>query len=333
MNDWAIFTNLYQSFNAPFLATINAQSTQLAREVMPVAMLAATIYIGVIFSMDLLSGGGGNPILDLVRRAGRTALILSCLGAGVLVGTINNLLLVTLPAGLTAAVGGGLPVGAAIFDHLAGQVWTTCAQVWNNMSFTAPKTWMPGVFACLYLIDGILAVSLCATLWIITQVGLGVTVAVGPLAIACLLNPQTARFFNGWLSTVITFIVAQVMFVTIFSILIVTVNTTLAHILATNAAGVADGDDIGGQIHQMVNAGLMFTVAAITALSAIPIARAIGGGAGPELYAATRWATSKMGMATGATGGTVAAAPANARAALGPSSAAGMRNITPAGRA
>jgi type IV secretion system protein VirB6 len=330
MNDWTIFTNLYQSFNAPFLAAVNTQSTQMANAVAVPATLAATIYLGVIFSMDLLSGGGGNPVLDLVRRSGRVALILAALGAGTYVGTINNLLLTTLPAGLAAAVAGGVAVGAAAFDHLAGQAWLSVVQVWNNFSWESPKTWVPVIFACLYLIDAIIAISLCFALWVITQVGLGMTVAIGPLAIACLINPQTARFFNGWLSTVASFIVAQVMFVTVFSILIATVNNTLAQVLTGNAATGADANDIGGQIHQLVNAGLMFTVAAVVSLSVVPIARAIGGGAAAELAPFSRWASGKIGAGHAAMGN---AAVSGAKTAVSATGAAGMRSIKAVGKA
>nr|WP_294556508.1 type IV secretion system protein [uncultured Rhodopila sp.] len=334
MNDWMIFTNLYQSFNAPFLAAVNTQSTQLATAVAGPAMLAATVYLAVTASLDLMSGGSGNPVLDIVRRCARLALILAALGAGTYVGVVNNLLLTTLPAGLAAAVAGGIAVGGAAFDHLAGQAWASVVQVWNNFSWDSPKTYVPIIFASLYLIDAIIAISLCFALWVITQVGLGMTVAIGPLALACLINPQTARFFNGWLSTVVSFIIAQVMFVTIFSVLIATVNNTLAQILTGNAATGVNGNDIGGQIHQLVNAGLMFTVAAIVALSAIPIARAIGGGAAAELAPVTRWATGKIAAGHVAAGNAAVSGAQTAGAALSSSSVAGMRSINNiAGRA
>lgn len=332
MNDWTIFNTLFTSFNAPFMLAINTQSMQLTQAVAIPATLAVTIYIAVIFTMDMYTGSPGNPILDLARRAGRCALILSCLGVGVYINTISNLLLVTFPNELSQAVTGSAAVGANAFDHLSGQVWVSVVQVWNNITLSSPKTWFPAVYACLYLAYSIAAVGFCFSIWLITQVGLGLTVAVGPLFVACLINPQTARFFNGWLSTIVTFIIAQVMIVTIISVLTTTVNNTLRQIVEANAATGASANDVGGQIHHLVNAGLMFTVAGILCLSIVPIARSIGGGAAAEIGGVSRWASSALA-------GVHSAAGSGAGAAIGKLSSgstggsAAMRSIAPVEKA
>jgi type IV secretion system protein VirB6 len=333
MNPWHIFAPLYQSFNTPFLAAVNGLATNLIGELGVLATAAATIYIAVTFSLDLFGGGGGNPVLDLVRRCGRVALILSALTVANYTGTIVNLLMTTLPASLAAAVTGGTPVGAGAFDVLGGQMWAAVSQVFNNVSIIEPKSMVLAIFAGLYAGYSTVAIALCFSLWMITQVGLGLVVVVGPLAIVCLIIPQTVRYFNGWLSCIVSFIVSQLMIVVVISLLLATVNSTLAQILAGNGAGGANANDLGNQVHQILNAGLMFTVAAILSLSVVPIARAIGGGAAAELSPVSRWANSKIGAGHAAVGGAAVSGARAAGSAFSSNAAAGLRSIKPVGKA
>ena len=53
MNDWHVFTWIYQSFNAPFLAAINALAGNLSGAVMLPATAGATIYIAAMAFQDL----------------------------------------------------------------------------------------------------------------------------------------------------------------------------------------------------------------------------------------------------------------------------------------
>jgi type IV secretion system protein VirB6 len=333
VNSWTVFATLWTSFNAPFQAAVNAESTQLATAVATPAMLAATIFLAITATLDLMSGGGGNPVLDIVRRTARIALILAAIGAATYVGTVNNLLLTTLPNELAQAVAGGKAVGAGAFDTLAGQAWASCEQVWKNIAWDDPPSWLAAFWAFLYLVNAMLAISVCFALWAITQVGLGLVVAVGPLAITCLINPQTARFFNGWLSTVVTFIIAQVMYVTLMSLLLVSIGNILTDVVRNAAAGGSNVNNLPGEVHSLLNAGLIFDVGVVLALTIVPIARAIGGGAAHEAAPLARWASGRLGAVDAAS----SVRPAGQSAAIGggltPGGAAGMRSITPAGRA
>jgi len=338
MNDWHVFTWIYQSFWQPFLAAVNAMAGNLSGAVILPATAGATIYIAAMAYQDLY-GGGANPILDLARRCVRIGLILACLTTGTYVGTISNLVLTTVPNELAQAVTGAAAVGATAFDKLGGQVWGSCAQVWNNLSVFDVKSIVLGIFAGLYLIYSATWIAIAFAIWLITQIGLGLVIAIGPLAIACLLTPQTARFFNGWLASVVTFIVAELMIVTLTAVLVTTVNNTLAQILTANAATGANANDLGAEIHQLVNAGLMFTIAGFNSLAIVPIARAIGGGAAAEIAPVTRWAHGQVASATKA----APAAAASAASATGSvikeaghglgQTAAGMRSLTVAGKA
>lgn len=330
MNAWHVFAWVYQSFNAPFLAVVNAQAANLSATVMLPATLLATFYIAFGAYQDLYTGLSGNPVMDLVRRCMRVALILACLVSATYVAVVSNMLLTELPNGLAAAVTGGTAVGAAAFDKMANQAWAATVEIWKNLSVWNVKSLILGGYSCLFLGFAGFSICLAFSLWLITQVGLGLLVVVGPLAIACLIMPQTAKFFNGWLASVVTGIVAQVMIVTTVSVLLTTVTTTLTQILQNAVPGATTADDIGTEIHQLSNAGFMFIISGIVCLSLVPIARAIGGGAATEIGGVTRWAT---GMVSGGASHVAGAAAGAVGSAAKSAGSAMMRSITPAGKA
>ncbi len=330
MNDWTTFANLFASFNTPFLSAINQLAANLSSAVAVPGTLLATFYIAFGAYQDLYSDLSGNPVLNLVRRCARVTLILSCLVSATYVGTVSNVLLNTLPTDLAQAVTGGPAAGAAAFDTLLGQVWVSTDQVWNNLSAFNTKSLVLGGFGVLYLVVSLPAIAIAFGMWLLTQVGVGLLVAIGPLAIACLIMPQTARFFNGWLASIVTGIIAQLMIVTVAAVLLATLKNILGQILAADAATGIAANDLGGQIHHLVNAMAMCLVAAIVTLSIIPIARAIGGGATTEATSVMRWATGAMGSAASAA---ASAVPAAAAAAARGAGDAGMRAIKIAGKA
>jgi type IV secretion system protein VirB6 len=333
VNNWTTFADLFANFNAPFLTAVNQLSGNLSSAVAVPATLLATFYIAFGAYQDLYSDLSGNPVLNLVRRCLRVALILSCLVSATYVGTVSNVLLNTLPTDLAQAVTGGPAAGAAAFDTLIGQAWGATEQVYKNLSAFNAKSIVLGIFASLYLVLAAPAIVVAFAVWLITQVGLGLLVAIGPLAIACLIMPQTARFFNGWLASVMTGIVAQLMIVTIAAVLVAVVKNTLTQILTADAAAGVSADSLGGQVHHLVNALVMFLLAAIMSVSVIPIARAIGGGAAAETSGVVRWASGAIGSAAGAAGSAASAVPAAAAAAARGAGDAGMRAIKIAGKA
>jgi len=234
----------------------------------------------------------------------------------------------------TAIAGNGAPVAAAAFDTLAGSVWAAGAQMLGSISAFDVGDYVVmglGVILC----DGLCLIGLgiAFTLWIVTAVSLGLLVAIGPLALLCLILPQTSRFFSGWLSGIVTAIVAQFLYTALIALLIATVQTLLVHILATNGSTGANANKVADQLHLLFGAGGIFLIAGFVSLAIVPLARLIGGGAAAETAAISRWAHGQLGAGARAAGGAVAGAAAAVTLGLSKNGAAGMRSITPVGKA
>jgi type IV secretory pathway VirB6-like protein len=148
--------------------------------------------------------------------------------------------------------------------------------------------------------------------------------------------PQTARFFHGWLSSIVTALVAQVMIVATVAVMVVTIKSTLGQVLTANAATGKNANDVIGQILSMLGAGMAFGLLTLVCLNINRFASAIGGGAAAEISGAARWATgtaaSGAGAAVSAAAHPVATAQA-AQAGLSKAGDAGMRSIKAVGRA
>jgi len=334
MNPWHIFAWLYTSFNGPFMASVNNIAATVAGEAELPAIPLAAIYIATSFLTDQLTGGSGNPILDLVRRCGRVALIMGCLTSANYTGVISNYLLVTLPNELgTAIVGTGATTGAAAFDALFGSVLAAGAQMLASIaSLDIGGYVVLGLATILCDLLCIAGIGIAFVLWIVTQVSLGLLVAIGPLALLCLILPQTSRFFSGWLGNVVTAIAAQIMYVTLITILIATVQDSLHQVLAMNAATGANANKIGNQLHLLLGVGAMYLIAGFLALAIVPLARGIGGGAAAETATIARWAHGQIASVAKAAGG-AATGGSSAPAGLAKGGAAGMRSISPVGKA
>ncbi|MGD0108675.1 MAG: type IV secretion system protein, partial [Rhodopila sp.] len=239
------------------------------------ATAGATLYILWTGYKALYLGDSGNPILDLVRACMRVVLVMGCLSVATYTGTFTQLLLTTLPTELAQAVTGAGTVGAGAFDTLATAAFTSTVQNLNNLPVSL-KSIPLGFFDILYLLGAGVAIVIAFALWLIVQVGIGLLVAVGPLAIACLITPQTARFFHGWLSSIVTALVAQVMIVATVAVMVVTIKSTLGQVLTVNAATGKNANDVIGQILSMLGAGMAFGLLTLVCLNINRFASAIG---------------------------------------------------------
>ena len=331
-NQFHVFAFLFTSFITPFMATINVVATNFADAVQLPAMLLATLYLCLKGYQALLSGESGNPILDLVRACVRISIVLSCLSVAVYTGEIAGLLLNTLPTELSQAITGNAAVGAGSFDNLAAETVLSSLQNIKNLP-TAFLSIVYGAFDVVYACASLLAIAVAFGLWLITQVYIGLLVAIGPLAIACVMLPYTSRYFHGWVSAIATSIVQQILIVTTVTILVATINTVLGPVLNANAATGANANDPVTQMTNLLEALVTFIILIYISYGTNRLAAIIGGGAAAEINAASQWAMGHIGTAASAAHGAATGGSSSAPAGLTKGGAAGMRSITPVGKA
>jgi type IV secretion system protein VirB6 len=175
----------------------------------------------------------------------------------------------TLPDALSSAISGQAPESAgAAFDHFFSRVGYMGEKVAKEAS---PINWSPLLVSAGVWVIGALAAALGFGIFLLAKVALALLIALGPIFVACALFEASRRFFFGWLSQAVNFLVLLALIVTIFQLILSLVGAQW---------GSIDGQD-------PVAGGLLFIalclLAAIFFLQVPAIAAGIAGGASAGL--------------------------------------------------
>lgn len=202
-----MFARLETWFNAFFLGYAARVSGDLAVGLVPVALLLVTVYI-VIYGLAVMRGEAPEPVGTFAWKMVKVGAILSFALPGLYY------------SGNVAAAATGLQDGLATLFVAPRAVVATTAFGALDLANTAANEQLAllwkdaGVFR-LDLVLASLLFSLGTTIFLVFgafvallgKLILTFALAIGPLAILCLLFKPTARFFDSWLSFVLSAVV------------------------------------------------------------------------------------------------------------------------------
>lgn len=208
----AVASFLFNAVNSRLEAAASAASGRFVAFVMPLVFIGLTIYVMVI-GMQVMQGRIASPIQELAWRLFRISLILSFLvGAGAygdrVAGTI-----ISMRDGLAAAADPGSNAGilatlndiSDIFDK-KGAEHAQQVTLWGVIG----AGFAHFVASILYWLCKVILIALALIPLLLATVHLYLAIAVGPLAIACLLFPVTTKYFDSWLGSVLVAIMTNV---------------------------------------------------------------------------------------------------------------------------
>jgi hypothetical protein len=332
VNSWHIFAYLYQHFDVTLLAAVRTITTQLAVALTKPLVAAVTLWIAGTTAVELYSPGA-DPLFMFLRKLVRAVLVIAAVSAANYTAVFGTFLLTTLPTelvnGITGATGNG-PFGVDGFDTMLGSAWVSGIEVLKNTSGWGAKAIGTAIVVGLFWIGSFLCVGLAFFIFMAMHVLLGVAIALGPIFLCMLLWSRTVRYFDGWIGACLGLVASQGFIVTLVQLLLIVTGDILKQIAALNGTGGTNGNDEFGQLHLMLEAGLMFFgIAYLTKQMPDFGARIMGGvsaGVAPITGMATAAIASGAGMAA-------RGAAAVGGGAVSLSRAAAMRSLTPAGHA
>lgn len=328
-NAWTFFAYLYQHFDVSMLQAVQQIIMTLANALSRPLIMAITLWIAGTAGVELFSPGG-DPMMGLFRKIIRAALVISAVSAANYTTYFGTFLLTTFPAELTAVVTSstvGTALGPAAFDTLFGGAWASYLEVLKNApSFWSAKGMGIAILASLFIIAAALCIGYGFYIYLSTHVLLGVAIAIGPLFVCCILWVRTTRYFDGWLGACLGLAVAQVLIVTLLSLLITVETDILKQIAALNGKGAINFNDEFAQIHYMLEGMILFAGVGYLAKQMPDLARAIMGGVSAGIAPITSMASAALSTAVMTAGGAVSGGIGAVA-----SRAAGMRSLTPAG--
>jgi len=265
---FAIFQPAYQFVDAKLDVFLNQRASSVIAEVSGPLRVALVLYV-LLYGFAILRGSISEPFMDFVIRGVKLAFIYMLATTVAYSSYVTDPLFHVLPDTLARAIsGGGVPDVGAAFD----QFFSRAAYLAEKISKEAsPVDFGPWILAAVVYVIGALAAALGFGVVLIAKVALALLVALGPIFIACTLFDASRRFFFGWLSQAVNYLVLFALIITVFQLILSLVDQQWGQI---------DGQD-------PMAGGLLFIalclLGAIFFLQTPAIAAGIAGGASAGL--------------------------------------------------
>ncbi len=262
--DFRIFAPAYVFIDGKLDHFLGVGAGRAIAEVAGPLRLALVLYV-LLYGFAILRGAISEPIMDFAVRSVKLALIYF-LATGAAYGEwVTQPLFHTLPDTLARAIAGsstGDP-GAA-FDQFFGRAAYLGQQAAKQAN---AFNWVPLVVSGAVFVIGALAAALGFGIVVLAKVALALLVALGPIFIACALFEATRRYFFGWLSQAVNYLVLFALIIAVFELVLALVG---------DRWGAIEGQDpvVGGLIFIA-----LCLLGAIFFLQTPAIAAGIAGGA------------------------------------------------------
>jgi type IV secretory pathway VirB6-like protein len=338
VNGIAIFHTIFEQFDVQFMAAVNSTANNMLAAVAPLALFAIAAWIAGTMAIELYSPGA-EPLMLFVRKIIRAALLVALLTAASYTELFEKFALTTLPNELIAAATGNTQGTGALtpdaFDRLLQGGWGSAMLIIKNVSAWSPQSVLLALIAAIEFIVGGLFIAVGFVVWISTHVSLGLLITIGPLMICTMLWDKTLFMFRGWISTLLSLIMSQVLLVAFLALLLVTANNLLQAMATANTANI---NDIAAQVAYIVSSGMLYLMVFYLSPKILGLAQSVIGVASPGIAAMSQMVHSAVGgSVSGAAGAGGRASAAGGAGSAAPVSLSGgkaaMRSTTPAGKA
>jgi type IV secretion system protein VirB6 len=294
-----VFEPAYQFIDGKLDTFLNERATSVIAAVSGPLRAALVLYV-LLYGFAILRGSISEPIMDFAVRSLKLAFVY-LLATTVAYSTyVTQPLFHSLPDLLAQAISGaGVPDIGTAFD----QFFARAAFLADKIAKTAsPVDFAPWILAALVWVVGALAAALGFGVVLIAKVALALLVALGPMFIACALFEGSRRFFFGWLSQAMNYVILFALIITVFQLVLSLVGQQW---------GAIDGED-------PTTGGLLFLalclLGAIFFLQTPAIAAGIAGGASVGLADFANAASFRGTRSSGAAQGPAEAARRTPRA-------------------
>ena len=304
-----MFAKLEAWFNTFFLGYAARVSGDLATGLVPVALALVTIYIGV-YGLAVMRGEASEPVGTFAWKMVKVGAILSFALPGLYY------------SGNVVAWATGLQDGLATLFVAPRTAAATTAFGALDLANTAANEqlallWKDAGMFRLDLVLASLLFSLGTTIFLVLGAFVGLlgkliltfALAIGPLAILCLLFKSTARFFDSWLSFVLSAVVLS-WFVFFALGMSLYVSDRVVQAISTGSAFVAG---VPGSVGALEAAGTYLAVMCLLAIvlyQSPSLASSLTGGAsiqsGAQMVTNSMVAMRAMGGGRSAGGGAAA---------------------------
>ncbi len=263
-----IFEPAYSTIDGKLDTFLNTDASNVIAQVASPMQAGLVLYV-MLYGFAILRGAISEPIIDFAIRSLKLALIYMLATTVAYSSWVTTPLFQTFPNALTQALGGGSSTDpGTAFDQFFARAAYLGEKISQTANISNPAPWLEA--GAVDVIGGF-AAALGFGVVIVAKVALALIIALGPIFVACSLFDASRRFFFGWLSQAVNYLVLMALIIVVFQLILSVVGDQWSQI---------DGQD-------PMAGGLLFIglciLGAIFFLQTPAIAAGIAGGASAGL--------------------------------------------------
>ena len=220
-DQFQIFQPAYLFVDGRLQSFLGDRAEAVMAEVAGPLRAALVLYV-LLYGFAILRGAISEPVVDFAVRSVKLALIYFLATTSAYSSYVTDPLFHGLPQSLAQAIGGSATpdVGSA-FD----QFFARAAYLAERIAAEAtPLDLGPWLLAAVVYVIGALAAALGFGVVMIAKVALALLVALGPIFVACALFQASRRYFFGWLSQAVNYLVLFALIFAVFQLVLALVG-------------------------------------------------------------------------------------------------------------
>lgn len=217
MSEFSIFSPTYLYIDGRLDQFLGEGVSHAIAEVESPLRMALVLYV-MLYGFAILRGAIREPIVDFAVRSIKLIIIYRLATTVAYSDYVTQPLFHALPETVAKAISGtasGDP-GAA-FDQFLARVGYLSDKISDQASLSNPGPWL---MAIAVTIVGALAAALGFGVVVIAKVALALIIGLGPLFVACALFEATRRYFFGWLSQAVNYVILFGLVIAIFQLVL-----------------------------------------------------------------------------------------------------------------
>lgn len=267
------------SFNSYLDKIVVTTSSNIAVGIAPIIAVGITIWI-MIYGYAVMRQEVSDPINVFVKNVIKVSIILSCS----ITGGVYQSQIVSAVYGFTDGLssivasqsnvqaGGTIEMIDSIFSDglsLALSIWTA------GVAKLPLGGWLDTFAGVLVGLMSIVLAAVCMWPMIVAKFSLAFLLALGPLFIAALIFPATAKFFDNWGAQILNYVILMVLSVMVVVFATLVASNYLAHI----QVAAQNGDSATNQVADAFSLTLIYVLLALMVRHLPHIAGGLAGGA------------------------------------------------------
>jgi type IV secretion system protein VirB6 len=217
MGNFQIFEPAYTFIDGKLDAFLNTDASNVIAQVAGPMRAALVLYV-LLYGFAILRGAIVEPIVDFAVRSLKLTFIYMLATTVAYSSWITTPLFQTMPAALTQALGGSASTDpGTAFDQFFARAAYLGEKISQTANISNPAPWLE---AGVVDVIGGLAAALGFGIVIVAKVSLALIIALGPIFVACSLFDASRRFFFGWLSQAVNYLILMALIIAIFQMIL-----------------------------------------------------------------------------------------------------------------